>query len=229
MEKNIAYHALKDATCSNCCPVCALTDESVRQVMKNFLYEGMTDIEFRTKIKDARGFCQFHADMFLEEGDALAHALVYGDAIRGSLQDLLCDNFAPYDREKDCFFCTYARERQEVFEELCYEALHEEEYLQTYREGGLLCMHHMGAICRRAEKHRQPEEFYLGVAQITVDKYQILLKELDEIQRKNDYRYSGEEWTEGERTAWTRAVAVIHDRVGLPRPPKEKKRRLFGR
>ena len=57
-----------------------------------------------------------------------------------------------------------------------------------------------------------------------------MITELDEIQRKNDYRYTGEEWTEGERTAWKRAVAVINDRVGLPRNPKPPvKKGLFGR
>ena len=64
--------------------------------------------------------------------------------------------------------------------------------------------------------------------QATVDKYQALIGHLDEIQRKNDYRYTKEQWTEAERVAWKQAVDVINDKVALPRQAPKRKG-LFGK
>ncbi len=230
MEKDIVYHALKDAMEEDCCPICRLTDESLHSTMRSILYESMTDMDIRTAIMKERGFCHHHSQVFLEEGDSLAHALVYSDALRGALQDVVNDEYAPYETQRDCYFCNHARESEEIYTRVFYEAYHEEEFVEQYKKSGLLCMHHLHGVRQHTLKHKEPDEFFVSIAQPTVDKYQVMIKELDEIQRKNDYRYTGETWTDGERTAWKRAVSVVNDRVGLPRNPKPPvKKGLFGR
>ena len=42
-----------------------------------------------------------------------------------------------------------------------------------------------------------------------------MLDSLSEIKRKNDYRYSEEEWTNDEKTAWKKVVGIINGRRGL--------------
>ena len=130
--------------------------------------------------------------------------------------------------QRDSYFCNHARETEEIYVRACRAAFTEEEFMQAYRDGGLLCMLHLHAIRQSTLKHRDPEELYLSIAQTTVDKYQVLIKELDEIQRKNDYRFSGEKFTESEKTAWVRAVAVIQDKIGLPKEPKAPAKKGFG-
>ena len=223
MDKDMIYHALRDSMENDCCPICRRTDESVRQTMRSILYEGMTDMDIRKAIMAQRGFCNHHSQVFLEEGDALAHAIVYSDALRGALKDAVADDFTPYETVKDCYFCQHARETEAQYVNACYDALHEAEFLEQYKKSGMLCMHHLHSIRKHSLAAKDAEAFYLTVAQATVDKYQILIKELDEIQRKNDYRFTGEKWTEGEKTAWKRAVSVINDRVGLPKEVQKKK------
>lgn len=228
MEKNSVYYTLLESMEQDLCPLCRLTEESVKSTMGSILYEGMTDFQFRSQLKKARGFCRHHAQVFLQEGDALAHALVYSDALRGALEDAVADDFSVYETEKDCYFCKHARKTEEVYTAAMTEAFGEAEFLEKYKKDGLLCMHHLGLVRQNGKVKKVSEEQYLAVAQATVDKYQALIAHLDEIQRKNDYRYTAEKWTDAEREAWKKAVDVICDRVGLPRSPAKKKG-LFGR
>jgi len=230
MEKDIVYHALKDSMEGGTCPICAQTEANIRGTMRSVLYESMTDVEIRDTIKSARGFCRHHSNLFLEQGDALNHAIVYGDALRSALQDVVNGDYKYYEERESCYFCDMAKEAEDAYIRACWEAFHDEEFFSAYEKGGLLCMVHLHAMESASEKEKNGEEAYLKVAQTTVNKYQVMIKELDEIIRKSDYRNLKEEWTDGEKTAWKRAVSVIHDRVGIPRGTKKAaKRRLFGR
>jgi len=228
MEKNSVYYTLLESMEQDLCPLCYLTEESVKSTMGSILYEGMTDFQFRSELKKSRGFCHHHAQVFFQEGDALAHALVYSDALRGALEDAVNDDFSAYDTEKDCYFCKHARKTEELYASALTEAFLDAEFLEQYKKGGMLCMHHLGMVRRIGKAKKVPEEQYVAIAQATVDKYQALISHLDEIQRKNDYRYTNEAWTDAEKVAWKRAVDVICDRVGLPRE-KTKKKGLFGK
>lgn len=229
MEKDIVYHALKDCMEGGACPICAQTETNLRGTMRSVLYESMTDVEIRETIKSARGFCRHHSNLFLEQGDALNHAIVYGDALRSALQDVVNGDYKYYEDRQSCYFCDMAKEAEAAYTKACWDALHEEAFFEAYKQGGLLCMVHLHAMEQASEQEKNGEEFYLKLAQATIDKYQVMIKELDEIIRKSDYRNLSEEWTDGEKTAWRRAVSVIHDRVGIPRAQKKQKRGLFGK
>ena len=45
----------------------------------------------------------------------------------------------------------------------------------------------------------------------TIEKYETLLHDLEEIQRKSDYRYKDEDWTESEKKAWRQVVSLLID------------------
>lgn len=228
MDKDIVYHALKDSMTGGACPICAQTEHNIRGTMRSVLYESMTDVEIRDTIKGARGFCRHHSNMFLEEGDPLNHAIVYGDALRSALQDVVSGNYSYYENRQSCYFCDMAKEAEGIYTKTCWEAFREPEFFEAYEKGGMLCMVHLHAMESASEKTPGGESMYLKLAQTTIDKYQFMIKELDEIIRKSDYRNLKEAWTDGEKTAWKRAVSVIHDRVGIPREQK-KKFSLFGK
>ena len=229
MEKDIVYHALKDCMEDGACPICAQTEQNIRGVMRSVLYESMTDVEIRETIKSARGFCRHHSGLFLEQGDALNHAIVYGDALRSALQDVVNGDYKYYEQRESCYFCDMAKEAETAYIGACWQAFRDEEFFSAYEKGGLLCMTHLHAMETCSEKEKNGEDIYLKLAQATIDKYQVMIRQLDEIIRKSDYRNLGEKWTEGEKTAWKRAVNVIHDRVGIPRGQKPVKRSLFRR
>lgn len=229
MEKDLVYHALLECMGNDACPICAQTEKNLRGTMRSVLYESMTDVEIRDTIKNARGFCRHHSNLFLEEGDALNHAIVYGDALRSALQDVVSGEYKYYENRESCYFCDMAKEAENTYIKTCWEAFHEGEFFSAYEKGGLLCMVHLHAMEKASEREKNGEAFYLKLAQTTIDKYQVMIRQLDEIIRKSDYRNLGEKWTDGEKTAWRRAVNVIHDKVGIPREQKPVKRSLFGR
>lgn len=229
MGKDIVYHSLKDSMEGSVCPICTQTEHTVLGAMKSVLYESMTDPKIRNDIKDARGFCRFHAEMFLQAGDPLSHAMVYGDVLRSALHDIVDGDYTRYENRKDCWFCDMAKATESSYVGAFWDALHEEDFLAQYEQGGLLCMTHLHAMETASEQEKNGEELFLKLAQITIDKYQHMIHELDEIQRKSDYRNTNEAWTEGEKTAWQRAVRIFHDRVGLPRNTQQKKKRWFSR
>ena len=70
----------------------------------------MTDVAIRDTIKNARGFCRHHSLQFLEQGDALNHAIVYGDALRSALQDVVNGDYKYYETRESCYFCDMAKE-----------------------------------------------------------------------------------------------------------------------
>lgn len=230
MEKDIVYHALLEGMEGRRCPVCEQVEKSVRQSMRSILYESMTDFSIRTRVRDARGLCHYHSGMFLQEGDPLAHAILYGDILRSALHDMEYDDFEKYEHHSGCIFCESAAEAEEIYRKACYHALHEAEFMEKYRTEGALCMKHLHAVEQEAEKAGEAPEFYTSVAQATVNQYQTLIHDLNEIQRKNDYHNTAEKWTQREKEAWQCAVGLVNDRVHLSADaPAPKKAGLFSR
>ncbi len=225
MEQSRAYEILTENMQKEGCPLCRAVNDSVRQTMKSILYEGMTDRQIRERIRSQRGFCRHHGSMFLEVGDALAHAIVYGDALRAALKDVVADEFDAFEKPKVCYFCEHTQKAEDLYVNAMTLSCQNAEFLENYRKSAPLCLHHLHSVHECIKKKKLGEDLYTAVGQITIDNYQVLLDELDEIQRKNDYRFSHEAWTEGEKTAWKRVVGIIHDAVSLP----QKKKGLFGK
>ena len=69
-------------------------------------------------------------------------------------------------------------------------------------------MPHIKLILENASKSQM--NILDSILKVTEDKYGKLVYDLSEIKRKNDYRYKDEEWTESERKAWKKAIAVIN-------------------
>ena len=83
------------------------------------------------------------------------------------------------------------------------------EFKEKYQAEGMLCMTHLYSMSRFNQT------IYKQIEKATLLKYQQLITFLDEIRKKNDYRFSDDEWSVGAKDAWKRAVAVINNQVGI--------------
>ena len=91
-----------------------------------------------------------------------------------------------------------------------YHATNEGGYISWYDfTKEMLCMTHLYSMSRFNQT------IYKQIEKATLLKYQQLITFLDEIRKKNDYRFSDDEWSVGAKDAWKRAVAVINNQVGI--------------
>ena len=209
MGKDMVYYNLLEAVSNDNCPICTLLSKQTHQMMDSFLYESVTDRSLRKKIREARGFCNTHSSMLLQKGDPLAHAILYQDLLQLAIEDCEKKRFSKYEDRRMCPFCEQTLNSEKTYTLLFIEAFAEKEFFQAYRAGGMLCMTHLHEIYK-ANKAAYPQ-----IAKETLPKYQKLIAHLQEIQRKNNYRFSNEAWGEETKNAWRRAVAVINDKSGL--------------
>jgi len=217
MKKDTVFFELQEHMAENRCPICSLINKRIRQAMDAFLYESVNDLVVRRKLKESRGMCNYHARKLMEAGDPIAHAIIYRDLIEQAKEDISsqrADMLMPYTEHKGCYFCKSARDSEDIYIKCFWDAFSDEDFVQKYMDGGMLCLAHLQAILV-LEKRGSAASRSLEIARATMKKYDILQNELSEIIRKNDYRYAGEQWTDSQKTAWKRAVEVINDIAGI--------------
>jgi len=180
--------------------------------MDGFLYESVNDISLRKNICNSNGLCNFHAYMLMEMGDPLAHALVYSDLLKKAIDNMSGINLKQnnlYQSHNDCLFCKQAKESEDTYIIAFADAFEDTEFKEKYISGGMLCMPHLELI-KNLKRHEVDK-----IVDISLEKYRGLINDLSEIKRKNDYRFSSENWTEQEKTSWKRAVKVINAQKGI--------------
>jgi hypothetical protein len=189
------------------CAVCHLTHRSLTRFLRALSYEQVNDVELRAELRAARGFCALHAQRWLSmSGNVLGTAIIYRDVItaamrsldsagdRGGLRGLL----GARPREAACVACTFEADAVDRNVDAVLGALDDPEVLRS-SEG--LCLPHTRRAVERGARRADP---LVALARKYVDG---LVAELDEVIRKEDYRFKHEPRTEGERTAPRRAVA----------------------
>jgi len=87
-EQHVNYFALEKACERPGCPICTIvSDRSVRYI-DNMLFEHVSDRGFRSKFRDAGGFCSFHARNLDTFRDGLAVAILGADILSDALPEL---------------------------------------------------------------------------------------------------------------------------------------------
>lgn len=192
------------------CAVCRLTLRSVSKLLQSIAYEQVNDIALRHELRRSRGFCNHHAFQWLREvRSVLGTALIYRDVLRAALHDLetspppqglLRGILGPprHGRRRQCPACRAQVESEERYVEALLAVVAAEPALLEASEG--LCRRHVLAALRSAE----PGAVY--VATRTRAAVEALIRELDEVIRKEDYRFRDEPRADGERTAPARAI-----------------------
>ncbi len=61
IDKSFTYFALLEVFGKSGCPVCRLMEEYSLSYLDALFYEQVTDVGMRRKLREARGFCNWHA------------------------------------------------------------------------------------------------------------------------------------------------------------------------
>jgi hypothetical protein len=201
------------------CPVCRLAVRSVGRWLTSVAYDQVNDIELRTELRAARGFCNAHSHQWLREvRSVLGTAIVYQDLLTAALRELAADNVqrGPLMRAllgsqtadvADCPACRAQMQAEERYLAALLATAAADPTAVERSEG--LCLRHARSAQRRAGPGAE------RVVQLTRAAIEHLLAELAEVIRKEDYRFRHEPRTDAERSAPSRAVARVASAEGM--------------
>jgi hypothetical protein len=207
------------------CAICHLADRATARFLRSVAYEQVNDVSLREQLRATRGFCTTHAHRWLRDArSVLGTALIYRDAITAALRDL---DEQPSSSTRGsplralfglgssgatgstgsagsppsvCVACRIQQDAQDRYLDALLSGVASGSLGEALdRSEGVCLPHTLRAIERggpRAEPIRQRSR---AVAER-------LVQHLDEVIRKEDYRFRHEPRTDDERAAPRRAV-----------------------
>jgi hypothetical protein len=203
-----AVFEVREALAESGCAVCRLVSRSVGRWMQAVAYEQVNNIELRDRLRAARGFCNAHAQRWLAEvRNVLGTAIIYRDVLRAEARDLESGGGrralggSLLGRGRRASVRCPACQEQDDAEQRYVGAL-----LVVASSGGLgeaegPCRKHLRVALRAGGAGA---DALLARARQTIDE---LVKDLDEVIRKEDYRFRHEPRSETDRTAPARGIA----------------------
>ena len=203
------------------CAVCQLALRSVKKMIGSIAYEQVNDPPLRKELRRARGFCNRHAHQWLREArSVLGTALIYKDVLQTALRELETGEPASsgqragllsgwlragdhHRRGARCPACRAQVEAEARYVDVLLEllgSLDASEVRSAVEASDGLCLRHTLATVRAGGPRSG------ALVKVTRQRVAALIDELDEVIRKEDYRFREEPRTEAERTAPARAV-----------------------
>jgi Family of unknown function (DUF6062) len=206
------------------CAVCRLTQRSVARLLKSVAYEQVNDLALRSALRKRGGFCNAHAHQWLREAHSvLGTALIYKDVLQtarrelesqtngqrgGLLRSLL--GSAPADADVPCPACHGQLEAESRYIDALLALLKSDTTVASELDAADgLCRRHTQSAVRAGGDTAEP---VTRRARQAIDD---LVAQLDEVIRKEDYRFRHEPRTDEERTAPARAIAWAAGLEGL--------------
>lgn len=208
------------------CPACTFVDDGLKNHIDALFYERAVDVATRQTIREARGFCRFHARLVSSYADALGTALIMQDVLINDLRDMQGGKYArPPAKPKalDRFFaagkgpaplppcplCEVERDIETLAADSVLEALTDGEFVTAFRQSDGLCVPHFRRVFERCRDE--------AIWQIVLEREQTVLgritRELEELVEKYDYR-SHEKPHGAAAEIWRRALNLTSRAIG---------------
>jgi hypothetical protein len=203
------------------CAVCRLSLRSVARLLTSVAYEQVNDLALRSALRKRGGFCNLHAHQWLGEvHNVLGTALIYKDVLEAALRELdapratnarfLRGLLASNSNTAECPACGAQAEAEARYVAALLALLASDPgFVSTFEDSDGLCRLHTQACIRSGGAGVE------HVVRRTRENVTNLIAELDEVIRKEDYRFRDEPRTEAERTAPTRAIRWAAGMDGL--------------
>lgn len=209
------------------CAVCRLSLRAVSRSIGTIAYEQVNDLDLRQQLRKAGGFCNAHAHQWLREArSVLGTALIYRDVLQAALADM--EVARPSDTPRGGLLRSLWRGASGQSDGRCPACQVQAEAEGRYLEALLALvgaepelLEGSAGVCRRHALAAARSSHAAGayVLSHTCQSIAAMLADLDEVIRKEDYRFRDEARTEGERTAPARAIAWAAGAEGLVNLP----------
>ena len=227
------YFDLLDAFKQPGCAICLLSGRSVRRYLDGLFYEYVNDPTARDSLLNSHGFCAEHAGLLLETriADALGASIIYKNIVKIILENfpkpspastlssvsnpskeharLIRKFLSASDFPGRCPACEQRDASVNRAIDGLSKSLDDESLQLAFQVSDGLCFSHLAKLLDRTESLDEIK-FLLSDAQ---NKLGTLLSEMDELIRKNDYRFQSEGITEREGHAWRKAMRMISGAV----------------
>lgn len=213
--RDAAAFEVREALVESGCVVCRLSLRSVARLIRSIAYEQVNDVGLREQLRRAAGFCNPHAYQWLAESKSvLGTALIYRDVLNAALAEMesrrggrLFGLLGGSAAEANCPLCVAQADSEARYLSTLLNVVAAEPSLADASDG--LCRRHALACLRVGGAAAEV------LVQRTRSVVQQMLAELDEVIRKEDYRFRDEPRTEAERSVPSRAVAWASGSEGL--------------
>lgn len=220
-EKHLPYYVVLDALKqSQGCFLCNLEAQSLDNYFETLLYEHVNDPDVRKSLKTSAGYCNRHACRLLRRGDSFGTSILYLDHIDRFLDELESLTVSVKRGEKKkretwrdhvgCPACSFQLENRRRHIEVFTEWFDESEMLDAFYKSKGICVPHFFEVYFFLTKKEKREE----LCSVVREKYKELRNDLQELQRKNNWRFSREAVGK-ERDSWRRAVDFVAGAEGL--------------
>jgi hypothetical protein len=232
-SRHTPYHMLVEAFGESGCAICGLIEQSTRRYLDVLIHENVNDPDFRAQLRAAGGFCNTHAWWLVTKthGAALGSSIMFRD-ILSTLNDQLKATTGKsrslpfggrqrwakrlvsrqaeshHELASGCPACGLRRREESVFLGVFLDHCQEQDFLATYGASSGLCFPHFYNVL----KHAGGAVDLSSVVEIHARIVDDLVAELDEFQRKSDYRFTAEA-PGSEIDAWRRAIELATGKV----------------
>jgi Family of unknown function (DUF6062) len=231
-DKFIGYFRLIEACEHAGCPVCACLEEDSRRALGTLLYEHVTDAETRHSLREAWGFCGWHAGAVLDgHGAATGAAILFEDLLRICQQGIerlfsrrpqrWCRPLswlrrgvprlaADYHSRRPCPICKTLDASEQSYLEAVGDFAEDPQFGRAYERSTGLCVPHVVRMVERCADGSGVD----SIVHATLLKWQRLRRLLEGFVGKHEYR-NAEPITEDEGMSWRLASEILAGRPSL--------------
>jgi hypothetical protein len=211
---------VRDALGQPGCAVCRLALRSNQQYLRAVAYEQVNDPPLRQELRLSGGFCNPHAFQWLRDAhNVLGTALIYRDVLQSTARDLATTPQSTRllrglrgraEKRRTCPACRNVAEAEARYLQALLNSADADRYTRTRVDASDgLCRRHAMAAARAGGPGAE------RIVSRTQQVVQALVDDLDEVIRKEDYRFQHEPRSEAERSAPSRAIAWAAAADGL--------------
>jgi hypothetical protein len=206
--------------------MCRLEREQIQRYLDGFMYEDVTNVDLRAKMRAAQGWCQEHTAQAILVRDSLGLAIIYQDILQSVDKEMrqhetgrslpspsllgrerttagqrLARRLSP---QRTCPACAVRDEISGVGLQTLVANVLDARSRPVYVSSSGLCLPHFRRALALTNDRSVIEVLAARQSQVMND----LVAELAEFIRKHDYRFRHEEMA-GESDSWQRAIELV--------------------
>jgi hypothetical protein len=225
MPRDGMYDILRNALGEPGCAICRVAREAVQRYLDGLLYEDVTDVDLRARLRASHGFCREHAIQAAAVRDALGLSIIYQDILSSLKKEMQSAAGVPaasagflhrrsagagdgvarrLASHRACPACAARDEMTDAGLNAFVANITDDAIYPLFRASGGLCLPHL----RRALAMTNDAGRLAALVEGQSEAIDRTTAELAEFIRKHDWRFNKEP-VGAEGLAWQRAMSMV--------------------